>query len=130
MIKSGSMKKMILVLICSVLMAFQDVPLERRVMRKHDNGKEHVVMFFEKGTGALAREEVYFSNGKMQWEGGYKKNVEHGTWKYYHENGKLKTEESYNMGREDGASIQYDQNGKKVKEEVWKNGKLVRTLNF
>lgn len=113
-----------------MLMSFQDVPLERRVMRKHDNGKEHVVMFFETSTGALAKEEVYFPNGKMQWEGGYKKNVEHGLWKYYHENGKLKTEENYNLGREDGPSIQYDTNGKKVKEEIWKNGKLVRTLNF
>jgi antitoxin component YwqK of YwqJK toxin-antitoxin module len=117
-------------LACMVFMSFQEVPLERRVMRKHDNGKEHVVMYFESSTGSLAKEEVYFSNGKLQWEGGYKKNVEHGTWKYYHENGKIKTEETYNLGREDGASIQYDTNGKKVKEEIWKNGKLVRTLNF
>jgi len=130
MIKLRNMRLILGVLTCVVFLSFQDVPTERRVMRKHDNGKEHVVMYFENATGALVKEEVYFPNGKLQWQGGYKKNVEHGTWKYYHENGKIKTEESYNMGREDGASIQYDQNGKKVKEEIWKNGKLVRTLNF
>ncbi|MFM7106277.1 MAG: toxin-antitoxin system YwqK family antitoxin, partial [Flavobacteriales bacterium] len=112
------MRIITLALVCAVLMSLQDAPLERRVMRKHDNGKDHVVMFFETPTGALSREEVYFPSGKLQWEGGYRKNVEHGTWKYYHENGKLKTEETYNLGREDGPSIQYDQNGKKVKEEI------------
>jgi antitoxin component YwqK of YwqJK toxin-antitoxin module len=128
--RKSELIRVVSILLLSVFMSFQDVPLERRVMRKHNNGKDHVVMYFEAGSGALAREEVYFANGKLQWEGGYKKNVEHGTWKYYHDNGKLKTEENYNLGREDGASIQYDPNGRKVKEEIWKNGKLVRTLNF
>ena len=112
------------------MLAFQDVPTERRVMRKHSNGKEHVVLYFDKETGYLIKEEVFYSDGKLNWVGNYKRNVEHGLWQFYHPNGKLKTSESYSNGKENGVSTHYSETGKKVKEEQWRSGKLVKEIKF
>ena len=110
--------------------AFQDIPTERRVMRKHPNGKEHVVLYFDKETGYLLKEEVFYSDGKMNWSGSYKRNIEHGLWQFYHANGKLKTIETYSNGKENGISTHYSQSGKRIKEEHWRNGKLVKEVQF
>jgi antitoxin component YwqK of YwqJK toxin-antitoxin module len=114
----------------AAMLAFQDVPTERRVMRKHSNGKEHVVLYFDKETGYLMKEEVFYSDGKLNWVGNYKRNVEHGLWQFYHPNGKLKTSESYSNGKENGVSTHYSETGKKVKEEQWRSGKLVKEIKF
>lgn len=113
-----------------ILTAFQDVPTERRVMRKHSNGKEHVVLYFDKESGYLVKEEVFYNDGKLNWTGNYKRNVEHGLWQFYHPNGKLKTSETYANGKENGISTHYAESGKKVKEEHWRNGKLVKEVKF
>lgn len=99
-------------------------------MRKHSNGKEHVVIFLDKATGDLMKEEVYFPNGKMQWTGTYKKNIENGTWQFFYENGKLKTVETYLNGKEHGTSTHYNESGKKVREEFWKHGKLIKEIKY
>jgi antitoxin component YwqK of YwqJK toxin-antitoxin module len=114
----------------SALIAFQDIPLERRVMRKHPNGKEHVVLYFDKETGDLLKEEVFFADGKLNWSGNYKRNVENGLWQFYYPNGKLKTSETYSNGKENGISTHYAESGKKIKEEHWKNGKLIKEVKF
>jgi antitoxin component YwqK of YwqJK toxin-antitoxin module len=111
-------------------LAFQDVPTERRVMRKHANGKEHVVLYFDKETGYLIKEEVFYNDGKLNWSGNYKRNIEHGAWLFYHSNGKLKTTETYMNGKENGISTHYSETGKKLKEEHWRNGKLIKEIQF
>lgn len=102
----------------------------RKVMRKHENGKDYVVLYFDKESDALLKEEVFFSNGKLQWTGTYKKNLENGTWKFYFESGKLKSEETYLNGKEHGTSKEYSETGQKVKETYWKHGKLIKELKF
>lgn len=121
---------LILALALAAILGFQDVPTERRVMRKHKNGKEHVVLYFDKETGDLLKEEVFYADGKVNWTGGYKHNVEHGVWNFYHANGKLKTTETYNHGKENGTSSFYSESGKKSKEEYWRNGKLLKEIQF
>lgn len=113
-----------------VLLAFQTIPTERRVVRKHANGKEHVVLYLDKETGDMLKEEVFFANGKMQWTGAYKKNLENGTWQFYWENGRIKTMENYVAGKEHGVSSFFDDLGKKTKEEFWKHGKLIKEVKF
>ena len=112
------------------VMSFQDVPTERRVMRKHANGKEHVVLYFDKETGYLLKEEVFYSDGKVNWSGNYKRNIEHGLWQFYHANGKLKTTETYSNGKENGITTHYSESGKKLKEEHWRSGKLIKEVQF
>jgi len=112
------------------MVSFQDIPTERRVMRKHANGKEHVVLYFDQETGYLMKEEVFYSDGKLNWSGSYKRNVEHGLWQFYHPNGKLKTSETYSNGKENGISTHYSETGKKIKEEHWRSGKLVKEVQF
>jgi antitoxin component YwqK of YwqJK toxin-antitoxin module len=123
------MKKWLIILLLPLL-AMQDIPTERRVMRKHDNGKEHVVLYFDKETDDLLKEEVFFPSGKLQWSGRYKHNVEHGTWMFYYPSGTLKTQETYANGKENGITTHYSESGKKVKEEHWKSGKLVKEVSF
>jgi len=123
-------KHIYLLLLMPLMMAMQGVPTERRVMRKHDNGKEHVVLYFDKETGDLLKEDVYYPSGKLQWSGNYKNNIEHGTWHFYYPNGGLKTSETYANGKENGITTQYSESGKKVKEEHWKHGKLIREVNY
>lgn len=123
-------KRFIFIAILPAFLSFQTPSLERRVMRKHDNGKEHVVLYFEKESGYLVKEEVYFPNGKPHWIGNYKKNIENGTWMFYYENGNLKTSENYLNGKEHGITIQYNEAGKKVKEEFWKHGKMIKEIKY
>ena len=122
--------RLLLFVVVLPLLSMQEIPLERRVMRKHDNGREHVVLYFDKETGELLKEEVFFPSGKLQWNGQYKHNIEHGTWMFYYPNGNLKTKETYANGKENGLTIQYAESGKKIKEEHWKHGRLVKEVNF
>lgn len=108
----------------------QDNDLLRKVMRKHQNGSAYVVLYFDKTTDELMKEEVFFSNGKLEWIGNYKKNVENGVWKFYHENGKIKAEETYLNGKEHGISAQYDEYGKKTSESFWKHGKMIKEIKY
>jgi antitoxin component YwqK of YwqJK toxin-antitoxin module len=108
----------------------QDDALNRQVMRSHANGKDHVVLYFDAKTNELAKEEVFFASGKLEWSGYYKKNLESGLWKFYYSNGNLKVQETYLNGKEHGVSTEYDENGKKVKESYWKNGKLLKELTY
>jgi hypothetical protein len=62
----------------------------RDVARKHPNGKPYVVVYMKNTTGEIVKEEVYYSNGNLEWEGFYKRSIEDGSWKYYYQNGKLK----------------------------------------
>jgi antitoxin component YwqK of YwqJK toxin-antitoxin module len=113
-----------------LLLAFQDIPTERRVMRKHTNGADYVVLFLDKETGDLVKEDVYYPNGNLQWTGNYKKNIENGTWNFYWENGKIKTVENYLGGKEHGVTTHFDDTGKKIREEFWKHGKKIKELNY
>lgn len=123
-------KKTFFIALTASMLSLQTVPTERRVMRKHDNGKEHVVLYFEKETGDMVKEEVFYPNGKVHWTGTYKKNIEHGTWQFYYENGNLKTVENYLGGKEHGVTTQYGESGKKIKEEFWKHGKLIKEMKY
>jgi hypothetical protein len=122
--------RLLIILLLPLMMAFQEIPPERRVMRTHPNGKEHVVLYLDTQTGELVKEEVFFANGKMQWTGTYKKNIENGTWQFYYENGRIKTIENYLGGKEHGVSSFYDESGKKTKEEFWKHGKLIKEVKY
>lgn len=112
------------------LSSFQDPALDRQVMRMHDNGQEHVVLYFDKLSGDLMKEEVFFPNGNLQWTGTYKNGKEDGTWQFYFSNGSIKTVENYEAGKEHGVTSQFNEQGKKVKEEFWKHGKKIKELKY
>jgi len=106
----------------------QDPGFVRQVMRKHADGSPYVVLYFNSTTQALAREEVFYPSGKIQWTGTYKNGLEDGIWKYYHENGKLKSEQHYIRGKEHGTFSDYDTNGKLIKQSIYKSGKLEKEI--
>ncbi len=114
--------------LCSL--AFQDPNWTREVMRKHPNGQPYVIMFFDSKSQKMMREEVYFTNGKLQWEGNYKNQLEDGKWVYYYENGNIKSIQYYTKGKENGVCSDYDSKGKLVKESTWVNGKEVKVVKY
>lgn len=122
--------KILFFLVLPLQVFAQDSALNRQVMRSHANGKDHVVLYFDAKTNELAKEEVFYPSGKLEWSGYYKKNLESGLWKFYYSNGNLKVQETYLNGKEHGVSTEYDENGKKVKESYWKNGKLIKELTY
>jgi antitoxin component YwqK of YwqJK toxin-antitoxin module len=96
----------------------------RDVVRKHSNGKPYVVVYI-KPNGEIVKEEVFYSSGKMEWEGYYKKSIEDGEWKYYYPSGKIKSKQSYLRGKEHGVFVDYDEGGKVIKQTVFQNGKQI-----
>lgn len=122
------LSKLVIGLHLIFLVLLQDGGMIRQVMRKHPDGSPYVVLYFKATTQELAKEEVYFPNGKLQWSGTYKNSIEDGVWKYYHENGRLKSEQQYSKGKENGVFSDYDTSGKMVKQSVYKNGKLEKEL--
>jgi antitoxin component YwqK of YwqJK toxin-antitoxin module len=117
-----------IITICLFCLAFQDPNWSREVMRKHPNGQPYVVMFFDQKSQKMMREEVYFTNGKLQWEGNYKNQLEDGKWVYYYESGVVKSVQYYTKGKENGICSDYDMKGKLVKESTWVNGKEVKVV--
>ncbi len=113
-----------------LLVHAQPPELREVVMRKHSNGTPHVVLYFNLQNDDLAKEHVYFANGKTAWVGHYKNSMEEGSWEFYWENGQLKSKEFYSKGKENGTCYYYDQNGKMTKEAIWKNGKLIKETKF
>lgn len=102
----------------------------RDVARKHPNGKPYVVVFIKNTTGEIVKEEVYYSNGNLEWEGFYRRSLEDGSWKYYYPNGKLKSNQYYIKGKENGVFLDYDENGKLIKQSLFKDGKLLSEQNL
>lgn len=102
----------------------------REVARKHPNGKPYVVIFVKETNGEIVKEEVYYSNGNLEWEGYYKRKIEDGSWKYYYSSGKLKSDQHYSKGKEHGVFLDYDEKGKLIKQSVYNNGQLMSEQNF
>lgn len=109
---------------------FSQADTTKQVMRKHPNGKPYVVIYFSNSTKEMVKEEVFFSNGNLQWTGTYKNEVENGTWKYFYENGRIKSEQNYINGKEDGVCVDYDIHGKKTKESHYSKGKLIKEVKY
>jgi len=122
--------KLLTIIPLIAMLLFQDPQLQRQVMRKHQNGKPYVVLYFKSTTQELVKEEVFFANGNPQWMGSYKNDLEDGTWKYFYENGRLKSEQHYTKGKEDGTFTDYDESGKMVKQGIYSSGKLVKEVTF
>lgn len=112
------------------LSAQQPAGTIREVARKHPNGKPYVVLFVKETNGEIVKEEVYYSNGNLEWEGFYKRKIEDGSWKYYYPNGKLKSDQHYSKGKEHGVFLDYDEKGKLIKQSVYNNGQLMSEQNF
>lgn len=119
-----------ILLIFPFLIQAQPPQYKEVVMRKHANGNPYVVLYFDSDTNELQKEKVYYSNGKVEWQGTYKNKVEDGLWEFYWENGNLKSQEYYSKGKENGTCVYFDSKGKKTKEAVWKNGKLINEVKY
>ena len=107
-------------------MVLQDDGLTQHIVRTHDNGQPYVVIYTKEPKNEKVKEQLYFENGQLDYEGHYKKGKEHGKWTYYWPNGSVKSEEYYEKGLEEGTMFDYDENGKKIKEYCYVKGRLVK----
>lgn len=111
------------------LLSFSDIfSQERKVIEKvHPDGKPSLVLFFNAKNEKI-REISYYPNGKIDYEGTFKDNKEHGIWIYYYDDGQKKFEENYKNGLEDGKQYEWEPDGQLTKIEVFKEGKLLKTI--
>ena len=110
--------------------ARQNVNLDKHIVRTHANGHPYVVIYTQGEQNERVREELYYSNGNLDYAGNYQNGMEHGEWIYYWENGNMKSYEMYEDGLEQGVGYEYDYNGKKIKELHYLNGILVKELDL
>ena len=85
--------------------------LERHLVHKHKNGNPKVVVYVDPDSKERLKEEIFYSNGKLDYVGHYKNGKEDGAWTYYWENGNLKSEEFYVRGMEHGVLFDYNEEG-------------------
>jgi antitoxin component YwqK of YwqJK toxin-antitoxin module len=107
-------------------LVMQDDGITKHVVRKHDNGKPYVVIFTKGPENVKVKEQLYFENGQLDYEGEYKRGQEHGDWTYYWPNGNLKSEEFYERGLEEGTMYDYNEDGAKIKEYKYLKGRLIK----
>lgn len=109
----------------SLLTLDQDTELRKQVARTFEDGSPRVVLYFSEDETSYVKEEVYFSNGQLDYYGHYKNQAEHGEWKYFWENGHIKFLEYYEFGLEHGEMFDYDFNGIPIKKYVYRQGVLI-----
>lgn len=93
--------------------------------RSWPNGNPMVVYFLSSGSSNIEKEQVFYENGQLDYEGHYLDGVEHGYWTYYWENGNMKSQEYYVNGLEEGTMYDYDINGKKTIQFIYARGVLI-----
>jgi antitoxin component YwqK of YwqJK toxin-antitoxin module len=93
--------------------------------RSWPNGNPMVVYFLKSGTQEILKEQVFYRNGQLDYEGSYENGLEQGFWTYYWENGSMKSREFYQNGLEEGTLYDYDNLGDKQMEYIYTRGVLV-----
>lgn len=94
------------------------------VLKKYGNGTPHVVVFFkiEDGLHKKVRENVYYSNGNLDYTGEVKDGQEHGKWEHYYEDGTKLSEGTYYYGQENGVFKTYYPDGRLAESSVYVMG--------
>ncbi len=76
------------------------------------------------------KEELKFSNGKVEFEYNYKNGILNGSYKAFYENGQLRAEGQYLNGSLNGRFKTYTKEGKLATEEEWKSSTLFNQRIF
>lgn len=99
--------------------------LEKHIVHKYKNGNPKVVVYVEPESKERRKEEIFYSNGNLDYVGHYKNGKEDGKWAYYWENGNLKSEEYYIRGLEHGVMFDYNEEGEPIIRYEYKRGSLI-----
>ena len=59
----------------------------------------------------------------------YKEGKREGEWLVYYENGQLRSKKYLKNGKPEGEWLWYNENGKLKKTEIYKDDKLIKTIN-
>ncbi|MFT7613014.1 MAG: antitoxin component YwqK of YwqJK toxin-antitoxin module [Parvicellaceae bacterium] len=94
------------------------------VLKKYTDGKPQVVVFFkiEDGLHKKVKENVYYSNGNLNYSGEVLDGVEHGKWEHYYEDGTKLSEGNYLFGRENGSFKTYYPDGRLAESSTYNMG--------
>jgi len=113
-----------------ILLSNDCLAQDEYVARSWPNGNPMVVYFLSTGTSNIEKEQVFYEDGTMDYEGNYLDGVEHGYWSYYWENGNLKSKEFYEFGLEEGTMYDYDKNGNESIKYVYSKGILISKVKL
>jgi len=103
------MKQRIVLLLLIIGLAACNKP-EKVVEKEWSPGKPKLIGWYleEDGTKHKTREEKYYEDGKLEYEGGYDNDgLRQGEWKYYYPDGKLWSLGYYSHGKNDGKKEVY-----------------------
>ncbi len=115
----------ILIAIAFSLLSSAGYSQDEYLARSWPNGNPMVVYYLTSGSSNIEKEQVYYENGQLDYEGHYSDGVEHGYWTYYWENGNMKSQEYYDNGLEEGTMYDYDKDGNRSIQYIYARGVLV-----
>ncbi len=127
MVGANSLKSIVNILFILIfnLLSLNSFSQDEYLARAWPNGNAMVVYFLEPETSDIVKEQVFYENGLLDYEGHYQDGVEHGSWCYYWPDGTLKSKENYEYGLEEGTMFDYDQSGNKSVRYVYSKGVLI-----
>lgn len=115
----------ILLVVVFSLVSLSGFSQDEYLARSWPNGNPMVIYFLSSGTTDIQKEQVFYENGQLDYEGHYEDGVEHGFWTYYWENGNMKSQEFYEYGLEEGTMYDYDPSGSKAIKYIYAKGVLI-----
>jgi len=107
-------------------LSYYSTAQDEYLARSWPNGNPMVVYYLEEGTTNILKEQVYYEDGTLDYEGNYLDGIEHGYWTYFWEDGTLKSKEYYEYGLEEGVMYDYTSSGKKKVEYIYAKGVLIK----
>ena len=102
------------------------------ILSKHDNGQIHELLILKKPIteDGVGFKRIFFPNGDLQCEGGYKYGKRHGEWICYYRNGKIEWKSTYDEGVENGETYCQYENGTWKKVNMTNGIKSGKTVEF
>lgn len=102
------------------------------VLSKHDNGQIHELLILKKPItkDSVGFKKIFFPNGDLQCEGGYKNGKRQGEWICYYRNRKIEWKSTYEDGLENGETYCQYENGTWRMASMKNGKKFGKTVEF
>lgn len=123
------MKKILFLIITSLILASCNAQLTEKVEATFPNGKPKVVHYYDKNDQCV-KETEYYESGQVKMEGSMKNGQMEGEWTAYFPDGRVQSHGFFENGKRTGAAQVFYANGNKYEEGFYKEGKHVGHWKF
>ena len=123
------MKKILFLIITSLILASCNAQLTEKVEAKYPNGSPKIVRFYDKHDQCV-KETEYYESGQVKMEGGMKNGKMEGEWTAYFVDGRMQSHGLFKDGERTGEATVWQENGNLLQEGFYKEGKHVGKWKF